>query len=211
MGGDANTIVIFGLPFDRDIAILILGAILGGIIGFGSSFFMNLINNRTQRKKEEKEKAINIIAEVVKFATKTKNEFDNLKYDMQFFIKRLRRTEDAAVADEIEKIVAEKQALLKKEADNYAVYNTELQWHSFQLNRLGNNAILNKFNKWFDAANEYYRAILQIDSLNQVNGETVADELYENFVNSCLKILKKDASVCTLSAPPKKKGHRRKR
>ena len=51
MIGEANEYNIFGLLIDKNIVLLLLGA----IIAFGASVVTNWLNNRSQRKKEEKE------------------------------------------------------------------------------------------------------------------------------------------------------------
>jgi hypothetical protein len=96
MSGEANAYNIFGLLIDKEIVLLVLGA----VIGFGASLLTNYINNRKQRKKEEKERSINIIVDAVKFVVKAYELANDLIIKMRHFNRRLFNapSKDAVIA-----------------------------------------------------------------------------------------------------------------
>ena len=190
MSGEANAVVIFGLSIDKDIALLILGA----IIGFGASLGTNWINNRTQRKKEEKERAINIIADVAKFVMKANERIDDIIVKLGFFeIGRLYSSSSTLDATKLEKEI-------KAYIENLWFESTDFSdariFHSFQLERLSNQDILKNFEELMRAydvfsSGVYDETILKVDSEQELKYR----RLYANFIHQCIEISKIDVPI----------------
>jgi len=199
MSGEAKDFFIFGVSV-KDIVPVVIGAIIGGIIGFGASLGTSWINNRTQRKKEEKEKAINIIAEVVKYVLKMNELANDLKTRMAFFSKRMH----------IKRLKEEYIEYLFKIRGKTSDLSVEEEFHSFQLTRLKTQDIYKKFKILIGAYSDYVDSFpetpdIAVDETSNAK-ETKYRELYKDFMNLCVKISKIDAPIRTPPAPDKKKG-----
>ena len=198
MSGEANVYDIFGLLIDKEIALLFLGA----IIGFGASLVTNWINNCSKRKKEEKEKAINIIADTVKFVEKT-SQRNNFVIGSMAYLNNVKLYQTIGVSISEQK----KECSHKIDTDWGSDFFEERNFHSFQLKRLSNKELWEKFDALMNAhdkVSEEYEGLG--DPLYEY--ETEEEEfkgMHKKFINYCVEISRVNAPIRTPGAPDKKK------
>jgi len=194
MSGEAKDFFIFGVSV-KDIVPVVIGAIVGGIIGFGSSLGISWFNNRTRRKKEEKEKAIDIIKEVVKFVQKA----DDIASDMKSYSKL---TFKGKLKGE-----RKKQKWIDTEEKLDSLY-PEWAFIEFQLLALGNQDIMDKFKAFMNAHATYFD-VLMPDKFKPGIEKSPEEEylrLYTQFIKRCVEFCRVLTPVRTPGAPTKKKG-----
>jgi CHAT domain-containing protein len=197
MSGEAREVIIFGLSIDKDIVLLVLGA----IIGFGASLGISWINNRSQRKKEEKEKAINIISDTVKFVAKIREEISEIKNMMNYYDELIFKAHTVGEATKQEQ---KKDAYISKVIDEHTAFYAEEEFQMFQLDRLNNQNIWREFKKLMTAHGEFLRAIVEKEHSEEE--ESKFEKLYKKFINYCVEISKINAPLRTPGAPDQKKG-----
>jgi len=205
MSCEAKDFFIFGISV-KDIVPVVIGAIVGGIIGFGSSFGISLINNRNQKEKEEKEKALNIIMDVVRFIVKTHRKANDIVINMNDFHNRM--STDKKWYEKTDAVRAEKEKIeyLDKLEDKSGDFYEEYNIIGIQVKRLGDYNIYKKFDNLMKVYNKFYMAIFEA-KISAVKKEHLQFEKLSNkFINLCIKISKIDAPIRTPRAPGKKKG-----
>lgn len=201
MSGEAKDFFIFGVSV-KDIVPVVIGAIVGGLIGFGSSLGTSWFNNRTLRKKEEKEKAIGIILDVVKYFLKMNAMADDIKEIMRRFQLQMKRTKDK---EEASQVVKEHRGTLLKIREKIPELVAEESFREIQLVLVGDQDILKRFRPLINAFSEYYEADNK-DAKIFGEKEAAYSKLYKEFMNLCVETCKALAPVRTPGAPDKKKG-----
>ena len=179
----------------EELELIAFGAFIGAIL----SFFATEISAWRRRKEDAKEKVIDIIINVVSFVYKTQEIIDDLIMKKFVFLKTRNLEQKKKYRESLEK-VSEKISNLVVQEDTY----------TFQLQRVGNQEILEKFQKLLDVQTKYIaffeRKIEKpIDEMEKEKKPAV-QELLDEFVSDCLEFCRVLAPVRTPGAPDKKKG-----
>lgn len=185
MSEEVKEVIIYGVPI-KDIVLLVLGAIIGLVA--------SEITNWRRRREDKKEKAIDIIKEVVKFVQKA----DDIASDMKSYSNLAFK---GKLTGERKK---QRLLLIEEKLDNLFP-----QWafNEFQLHRLGNQNIMDKFKALMEAHTKY-TDVLMPDKFKPGIEKYPEEEylrLYTQFIKLCVEISAVVTSKRILSAPAKKK------
>ncbi len=158
--------------------------ILGAVIGF----FFTEISARRRRKEEqiEKQKTLtdNIVADSLKFIFKTRDTIDNIITKKQQYL-NLKETNRPAAAEFHSRLMNDCDEDLRKG------FYTELNFHSFQLNRLRNQEIWKRYGNIVNVQSKLFAMLFKDDSLDDVKKtKDQWRELVKEFTSYCIEITK---------------------
>jgi hypothetical protein len=168
-------------------------------------YFVNLANSWRQRRKEETEKISDIIGNVVSYVSKANDIIDEFSQRKTLFLKT--KGNDPEAIQDYKKYI---NRALEKLSD----FGGGEAYYTYQLLRVGNQALLQKFKALLKAYVEYAQLIRRSERKPkndlESNKQREILRLFENFVFDCSEMTKINAPKRTLSAPAKKKGPTRK-